>query len=104
LPPIAVGASSPPEPSEASFMEMTATGRDFTSGAAAKTPREASKFPIKLVLILGGGLFLISSAACLGICLYSIFKQPDSPKGSIVITNTKYSKPSGMAEPGTNKL
>jgi serine/threonine protein kinase len=105
--PLAAAPSPPTDPSEASFLEMTATGRDFTSGAAAKSPRDPSQrssFPLKLVLILGGGFFLVSAAVCLGACLYGIFRPPDPPKGSIEITQTKYSKPSGMAEPGQNKL
>ncbi len=107
--PILAKPIAPPAPgADPSFAGMTATGRDLSSGAtaAADVPgRAGPRQPIpRKVIVITAGVSILSTALCLGVCLYSYFKQPDGPKGSIIITETKFSKPSQLAEPGVNRL
>jgi tRNA A-37 threonylcarbamoyl transferase component Bud32 len=97
-----------PESSEdPSFLEMTATGRDLSSGAAARTPpagKPRQAFPVKIVLFAGGALLLIGLLGC-GICLIrSWFQQPTGIKGAIVITKAEYSVPSQKLQPAQRKF
>jgi serine/threonine-protein kinase len=104
-----VAAPAPPEiDGEASFIGMTATGRDMSSGTAAAhdvPTRPATRQPIpRKVIVITAGVSILSVAICLGVCLFSYFKQPPGPTGSIIITEIKFSKPSQLVEPPATRL
>jgi hypothetical protein len=82
----------PPEPegeSEQSFLEMTATGRDLSSGAKAAVPREVkAAIPLKLLMAVGGAVALLTLLG-LAVCIWSVFFTNGSKKSSGTLTITK---------------
>jgi eukaryotic-like serine/threonine-protein kinase len=98
LPPMAMPVIPPtltPGPlDEASFMGMSASGRDMSTAAAAArpaTPVAKSGFPKRLLLILGGGVLFLSFLGCVGLLVW--FFKDGSPKkpGSLRIVEAKWS-------------
>ncbi|MSQ95362.1 MAG: serine/threonine protein kinase [Gemmataceae bacterium] len=100
-----IAPPAPPEvDGEASFMGMTATGRDMSTGAAAHdvpshaTPRQP--IPRKVIVISAGVVLLLSllSFACL---LWQFFpSNPDKKAGIVRISRAKWSMHDEKAIPG----
>ncbi len=99
-------ATSPPfEPDEPSFLEMTASGLDLSSGPAAARPAkpQAKKRPLPLKLLIGvvGSVVLISLLSCA--CLAGLFYFKDTPvkkNGTLRITKAKWSTGDELLIPG----
>ncbi len=100
-----VAAAAPDQPEEPSFLEMTATGRDMSSGAkaAAAVPLKGKPFPTKFVLLVGGGALFFSMLLCLGLGLYYFSPGPKKTEGALKITKAKWSMPDGKAIPGRSQ-
>lgn len=101
--PMAMAMPTQPREEEPSFLEMTATGRDLSTGKGAATPvaRKNRAFPVKLALI-GSAAALVALVVCLGGCFFFFFQTPKKPEGIIKITKAKWSMGDGKAIPGEN--
>lgn len=99
----------PPEPVSAdpSFLGMTASGRDVSTGATAAqpaTPRPARQgVPLKIFVILGASVLLMSLASC--ICMFSFWPGKTDPikkSGTLRITEAKWSTGDKKLIPGSH--
>ena len=107
LPPMAMPVIPPtltPGPAdEPAFLTMSASGRDMSTAATAAkpaAPQAKSGFPLRLVLILGGGVLFLSILGCAGLLAFFFKEEPPKKTGAVLITKAKWSTGDEKLVPG----
>ena len=91
---------------DVAFSDMTASGRDVSTGASAATPATPTVSrgsTGKLAAMLGGGVLLLSLVSCLCVLGFFFYKDgPSKKNGTLRITNAKWSTGDKKLIPGNH--